>query len=176
MLLTELQSLVESCELISIERDCHDEELTGFIRYLSDSLVTMQLFDNEGNYEGFAAFEFSQISEVFWGNREHKAIRHLIDSKPAPKEVRLESTDFASAIQELNQQFPSLCLHSSNDEDRYEIAHIEASDEDWCKILAFSTMKSLSRTFKLIKRDVITRVVVDSPYQNAIVDLHSLDC
>lgn len=173
MLLSELQQLTDSRELVSIERDCHDEELTGLISYLSDSLVTMQLFANEGDYEGFAAFEFDQISEVFWGNREHKAIRHLIDSKQAPKEVKLESSDFASAIAELNQNYSSLCLHSSNDEDRYDIAHIEASDEHWCKILTFSTMKSLSRTYKMIKTELITRVVVDSPYQNSIVELHS---
>lgn len=175
MLLPELRKLADSNELISIKRDCHDEELTGLISYLSDSLVTMQLFANEGEYEGFAAFEFSQIEEVFWGDREHKAIRHLIDSKQASKPIELESTDFASAMAELNQQHSSLCLHSSNDEDSYDIAHIEAFDENWCKILTFSTMKTLSRAHKMIKTELVTRVVVDSPYQHSIVELHSSD-
>ena len=175
MLLSELTLLADSRELVSIERDCHDEELTGFVCYLSDSLVTMQLFANDGNYQGFAAFEFDQISEVFWGNREHKAIRHLIDGRESPKQPQLESTDFASAIIELNQHYPSVCLHSSSDEDLYDIAHIEAIDERWCKLLTFSTMKSLSRTYKIIRTELITRIVVDSPYQNSIVELHSVN-
>lgn len=175
MLLQELEKLAAANELVSIERNCHDEELTGLLRHVSDSLITMHLFANAGDYEGFAAFEFDQIEEMFWGNREHRAIRLLIDARPTPKDLDLESTDFTSVIDEFNNSYPSLCLHSSNNEDRYDIAHIEERDDDWCKILTFSTMKSLSRTYKMIETDRITRVVVNSPYQNGIVDLHGSD-
>lgn len=172
MLLQELEKLAAANELISIERNCHDEELTGLLCHVSDSLITMHLFANAGDYEGFAAFEFDQIEELFWGNREHKAIRMLVDARPAPENVNLDSIDFANAIDELNRSHPSLCLHSSNSEDRYDIAHIEERDDNWCKILTFSTMKSLSRTYKMIKTDLITRVLVNSPYQIDIVYLH----
>lgn len=175
MLLSELQKLAEEGELVSIERDCHDEELTGLISDLSDSLVAMQLFANEGEYQGFAVFEFDQISEVFWGNREHKAIRHLVDARQIPKRIEFKSTDFVSVMAELNQNHTSLCLHLANDEDRYDIAHIESFDENWSKILTYSPMRSLSRTYKMIRTDLITRIVVDSPYQKSIVELHARD-
>ncbi|MEM8671692.1 MAG: hypothetical protein AAGG48_29510 [Planctomycetota bacterium] len=172
MLLQELEKLAAANELVSIERNCHDEELTGLLCHVSDSLITMHLFASAGDYEGFAVFEFDQVEEMFWGNREHRAIRLLVDARGAPQNVNLESTDFASAIDELNRSYASLCLHSSNDEDHYEIAHIEERDDNWCKIQTFSPMKSLSRTYKMIKTDLITRVVVNSPYQIDIVNLH----
>ena len=87
----------------------------------------------------------------------------------------LNSGNLFDAIRELNKTHPSVCLHSSNDEDRYDIGKIEKCDENWCKLLTFSTMKTLSRTLKLIRTDLITRVVVDSPYQNSIVSLHLSD-
>lgn len=175
MLLAELQNLAKTRELVSIARDCHDEEVTGFVEFVSEDLVTMQLFDNAGLYVGFAVFEFDQICEVFWGNREHRALRQLIDSREPPPAVELEADDFLSAVFELNDRFPSVCLHPADDEDHYEIANIEACDEDWCRILTFSPMKTLSRTSKLIRTESITRVVVQSAYQDSIVALHSLD-
>lgn len=175
MLLEELQQLSEEQELVSIARDCHDEEITGFVESVSPSLVSMQLFDNAGLYLGFAVFEFDQICEVFWGNREHAALRHLIDGRESPPPVALESDEFLPAVFELCDRFDSVCLHPADDEDHYEIATIEACDEDWCKILTFSPMKTLSRTTKLIRTESIARVVVQSPYQESIVALHAMD-
>ena len=173
MLLDELKQLAQNNELVSITRNCHDEELTGLLRTVSDSIVTISLFGNEGGYEGFAVFEFNQIEELYWGNREHKAIRNLVDSHVIPDFPSLNSDNFLDALKELNKTYQSVCLHSSNDEDRYEIGKIERLNKNWCKLLTFSTMKTLSRMQKIIRTDLITRVVVDSPYQNSIVSLHS---
>ncbi|MBX2853222.1 MAG: hypothetical protein KTR15_15920, partial [Phycisphaeraceae bacterium] len=173
MLLEELYKLADAGELISVERDCHDVELTGLLSHVSDSLIAMHLFTNEGDFDGIAIFKFDQIEEVYWGNREHKAIQLLIDQSVELPHIEVAHDDFFSAIVELNAKYPSICVHSAHAESRYDIAHIEDYDHDWCKILTFSPMKSLSRTYKLIQSQSISRIVVESPYQNGIVRLHS---
>lgn len=174
LLFSELKQLAEARELISIERDCHDEELTGFIGTLTENMVSMQLFNNDGEFDGFTFFQFSQITQVFWGNREHQAILHLTKQKSAPEMPILVSSDLSDAILELNQRYSSLCFHEAHDEDRFNVAVIEEHDEDWYKIQTFSIRKSLSRLNKIINANTISRVVVDSPYQNRIVELHTL--
>ena len=56
MLITKLLRLKLQSELVSIERYCHDEELTGFICDANDEITSMTLYDNEGNYIGFTVF------------------------------------------------------------------------------------------------------------------------
>ena len=173
MLLTELENLSASSELISIDRNCHDEELTGIVCFVSDTVISMQLFSDGGFYRGFAVFEFDQVAEVYWGNREHRAIRHLIDQNSRPEPIVLSSTSFLESMLELNEKYSSVSIHSSNDEDRFDIAKIVSSDENWCKIQTFSAKRTLSPMTKIIKTELITRIVVESPYQNQIVELHS---
>ncbi len=173
MLVPELKKLKLQSQLVSIERDCHDEELTGYICDIDDQITSMHLFDNDGVYEGFTVFETEQITEVYWGNREHLAIAHLA-SQNAPKTTpKLESKDFQEIITEFNSKHESLCFHAGGNEDAYDIASITEFDDTWFKLKTFSIKKSLSPLHKLILRESITRIVVNSPYQNKIVELHS---
>lgn len=173
MLVEELNIHANNKELISVERDCHDEELTGYILKADDNLVLMTLVDCDGIFEGFSVFKTDQITEVFWGNREHQALSILSSSVPSLPPPSFESSELEDIIIEASQEFSSVCLHSSHDEDNFDIAEIEAHDEEWLKIYTFGVKRTLSRMKKLMKIDAISRVVVDSPYQNGIVELHS---
>ena len=175
MLVEELQKLSQNDVLVSIDRDCHDEELTGFICQVSESVITMQLFTNNGDYDGFTLFETNQIESVWWGNREHHAIQHLVELKQLPDRILFENLNFFDAILELNDQKPSLEIYCSNDEDRFDIGKIEAMYEDWCKITTFSKKATLSPMKRIFRIDSISRVSVDSPYQKSIVALHQTD-
>jgi hypothetical protein len=55
------------------------------------------------------------------------------------------------------------------------MAKIEEVSDDWLKLLTFGPKRSLSKMFKLIKLDAVSRVDVNSPYQNNIVKLHDSD-
>jgi hypothetical protein len=171
MLLTELTLLKNSNELISIERDCHDEELTGYLIIVSENIIGMNLIDNDGVFEGFTLFETAQINEVFWGNREHKAIDSLANKVPRPVAPQILSTEFQPAVLEIEKLFSSISIHSHHSEDKFDLGEIIKSDDEWVKICTFGTKKTLSRMNKLFLRECISRVVVNSPYQNKIVEL-----
>lgn len=173
MLVEELNIHANNKELISVERDCHDEELTGYILKADDNLVSMTLVDCDGIFEGFTVFKTDQITEVFWGNREHQALSILSGSVPSLTPPSFEASEFEEIIIEALEKFPSVCLYQHHDEDNFDIAQIEAHDEEWLKIYTFGGKKTLSRMKKLMKIDAISRIDVDSPYQNGIVELHS---
>ncbi len=174
MLVTELKKLKLQSELISIERNCHTDELTGFIEKINDEYILMSLYSGEGVYEGLSLFETDQVEEVFWGNREHKAIAHLINSSRATV-PKLVSKTFQDAILELNDKYESLCFYKIHGEDNFDIGKIEDHDEDWFKMRTYGIRRTLSRMQKITLREDISRVEVDSPYQKQIVDLHKVD-
>ena len=135
----------------------------------------MHLYTDDGDYDGFTVFETGQITEVFWGNREHRAISHLVAKGEAAIAPTFKSNEFQDIIIELNTEFENLCFHESGCEDNFDIGYIENHDEKWLKIHTFSVKKSLSRMYKLILRDSISRIVINSPYQNKD-ERHSADC
>ena len=173
MLTTELKKLMLQSEIVSIERDCHDEELTGILCDTNYHITSMHLYTNEGEYDGFTVFETNQITEVFWGNREHKAIDYLVKKNGVKKNPKLTAKEFHEIMIELNAHFSSLCFHPVNCEDKFDIAVIKKHDEEWLKLRTYGVKKSLSRLNKLILKETISRIVVDSPYQNQIVELHA---
>ncbi|MDG9669200.1 hypothetical protein ONV78_15770 [Hahella sp. CR1] len=172
MLIKELNALKENQELVSIERNCHDEELTGFIHTATEGVIIMSLFSNDGDYEGIAIFETEQISEVYWGNREHKAITSLIDASQEINFPVVEGKIFPDILIELNSAYESLCLYQSHSEGQFNVGKILDHDKDWLKLHAFAGKKTLSPLNKLIPMDDISRIVIDSPYQKKIVNLH----
>ncbi len=171
MLISELVKLKNSKELISIERDCHDEELTGYLVNITEQVVVMNLVDNDGLYEGLTVFETEQINEVFWGNREHKAINHLANKQTFPDLLSFNVTSFQETILELSKSSKSISIHCHYSEEKFDICEITKYDDNWFKIKTFGIKKTLSRMDKLFCRECISRVVVNSPYQNSIVEL-----
>ncbi|MBV1928845.1 MAG: hypothetical protein KUG81_04970 [Gammaproteobacteria bacterium] len=175
MLLTQLKELQLQSELISVNRSCHDEELTGIVCGADDNITSMHLYDNDGVYDGFTIFETYQVEEIFWGNREHKAISYLIEDKKKLYTPKLESKEFKEAIIELNSHFSSISFYASNDEDNFHMGKIESHDGTWLKINTFAIKNSLSPMKRLMQWESISRVDVNSPYQNKIVDLHKTE-
>lgn len=172
MLLNELRKLKKNQTFLSVERDCGEDELTGYVLVVNKQFVVMSLYDSTGGFDGFTMFETDQIDEVYWGNREHKAIELLVNSsssKPLPK---FEASKFVDAMSEVNSAFSSLCLYSHHSENHFDIAHITAADTKWLKLHTFGKKGNLSRLTKMIRVDAISRVDFDSPYQNGIVHLH----
>ena len=175
MIISELKKLKLQGELVSIERNCHDEELTGLISLVNEEIIAMNIYTDDGDFEGFTVFETGQITEVFWGNREHKAISNLVSKSKIELPVELESEDFQGTISELSKKFGNLCIHEGGNEDKYEIAEIDSMDDEWLKIHTYGIKRSLSRMYKILLRDSVSRIVVNSPYQNKIVGLHTED-
>ena len=176
MIVKELKKLILQSELVSIERDCNDEDLRGIVAFVTVNLCGMHLFTDQGEYDGFTLFETTQIEEVYWGNREHKAIKACIPKDLIKYETpNITSNHFIDAILDLSQFSKSLCFYQYGDEDMFCIGEILDKDEEWLKLNAWGVKKSLSRKQILLKIGNISRVVANSPYQLQIVNLHSID-
>ena len=172
MLKNELKVLKEKSEYVSIERSCHDEEISGVISQVGSDLVTMSLYTSDGIFDGFCVFEVAQIEEVFWGNREHQAISELIKSRGAKPSLNINSDSFDDAVLELSSKFETLCIYKHNDEDNFDIVSIIDNNDGWLKVSCYGPKKSLSVLQKLIPIASISRIVADSPYQKDILFLH----
>ena len=171
MLTQELKKLKLQSELISVSRDCSDEDLTGTIEFVSDDAVVMCLYTDDGEYDGFTLFETHQIDCLFWGNREHEAIKLLVNEYGEHKKLKLHQQSFESLLFELAETHSQLCFFHQQEEDSFDIGEIKAKDKEWIKIHTYGPKNSLSRLYKLIRIDTITRVTVDSPYQNKLLEL-----
>jgi len=174
MLLRELHKLQLQQKLISIDRGCHNEELTGFLVKATESYVLLQLFTDDGDYDGLSLFEIDQIEEVFWGNREHEAIAALIDKSKPANLPKLETESFTEAMRELIDKFSSVMVFTHHDEDNFSIAQVTEQDDEWLKLYTFGPKRSLSRLNQLVRKDNVSRLSVDSPYQRNIEALHNL--
>ncbi len=173
MLISELKQLQLRSETITIERDCSDDCLLGLISQVGGDFTAMHLFTDEGLYNGFSLFEIDQITQVYWGNREHSAIAHQISKAEPVTTPKIYSQTFQDAVIELDKAFDSTCFFEDG-ENGFDVGKIEKYDDEWIKIQTFSNKKSLSPLKMLILREEITQVVVNSPYQNQLVELHKM--
>jgi hypothetical protein len=171
MLLQELKKLKLCKELVTIARSCGDEDITGCIELINAEVTMMSLFDVEGVFDGYTVFYTHQIFEVFWGNREHRGIALLVQKYGKKDKLVVAGDTFIDIIDSLTRHYASLCIYT-DDESSYDVAVIENRTEDWVKIKTFGSRDSLSSMLKLLQVCDITRVDVDSPYQNKIVELN----
>lgn len=173
MIISELKKIILQSELVSIERDCHDEELTGFVCEANENIVVMKLFTDDGDYDGFTVFETSQINEIYWGNREHKAIAHLVSKNETRNSIpKFKKEEFKDIIIEAGKSYENICIYLAGSEENFDIAQILESDNVWVKIHTYGVKSSLSRKYKMQLVDDISRIVIGSPYQNKIVSLY----
>ena len=172
MLLNELEKLIEQNTLVSISRDDVDaEQLTGHVIQVSERLIVMRLCTDEGKFDGFTLFPLDQITEVCWGNREHRCISVLVEEKVAsiPK---LNLSSFESALSDLGERFKALAFMENGNERKFYVASVTAIDGDWIKLECLGTKKTLSNLTKIISTTGFSRIEFDSPYIRNCVSLH----
>lgn len=172
MILQELKKLKLQSELMSIRRHCSEDNLTGSVELITDELVVLCLWNDEGRFNGFTLFELSQINEVIWGSRELKAIAMLVKRYGEKPSFSLKSQSFFEALDELSQRYSTLCLYHEHGENSFDIAKVENQSGEWIKISTFGPKRTLTRTNKLIYLKHILRITVDSPYQSTVIEVH----
>ncbi len=172
MMLQEIKKLISGQELVSLELADNDaSELTGFFLSASSDLIVMQLIANDGSTDGFTLFEPELINELFWGNREHQCIQRLVQKKSQITPILLKSTTFMEAMIELSARYHRIGIYSLDDSDHFEAASILKSDSKWLKLEALGSMKTLSKSFKIVRVENICRIEFDSPYLKDIAYL-----
>lgn len=172
MIIPELKKLKLQEEVVSLKRDSSEDDLTGIIEFVTNEVVALRLYTDDGVFDGFTIFEISQISEVMWGNRVHKAIALLIQKYGEKRRLSVTAETLIEIAAELSDIKTSICLYHSFGEDNFDICKIIGRDQDWLKLDTFGTKKTLSKLTKLIQTSSLLRLTVDSPYQDKIIELH----
>lgn len=172
MIIPELKQLQLKNEAVSVYRDCSNDELTGTVCKVNEHVTAMQLFHDDGTFEGMTIFETAQITDLVWGDRKHQATTKLISKLHPDALPKFESTEFRNIVLELGDHYDCLSIYSDGNESAFDIGTIEKYDETWIKIKSYGTRATLSPSYRIFLRSSIVRVVVNSPYQNAIYELH----
>jgi hypothetical protein len=172
MIIAELKKLKLQEEMISIKRDSSDDDLTGIVEFVTDEVMALRLYTDEGLFDGFTLFEISQITEVLWGDREHKAIALLTQKYGEKRRLTVTGQTLVEIAVELSKIKSSIYLYHSYNEDNLDLGKIISNDDEWLKLDTFGTIDTLSKSTKLIQVSSVVRVTVDSPYQDKLVELH----
>jgi hypothetical protein len=172
MIIPELKKLKLQEELVSINRDCGDDDLTGIVEFVTEEVIALRLYTEEGLFDGFTLFEINQISEILWGDREHKAMALLIQKHGEKRRLTVTSETLLEIAIELSSVKNSIYLFHSFNEDNLDLCKIISNDDEWLKLDVFGSIDTLSKSTKLIQSSSVLRITVDSPYQDKIVELH----
>jgi hypothetical protein len=176
MIVTELLKHQADQTLVSVERsDVSDDEIRGFILRADDDLVVMSMYSSDGEYEGLTLFPTSQITEVAWGNRELKAIRHLIVDDVQNNTPYIEGIELGEIIEELSRKYECVALMENGDESYFDVARLASYDQEWLKLECYGNKRTLSKYTKLTRVDNISRVEFDTIYVQRILRLHKTD-
>ncbi len=173
ILVKELKELQLKSEVAGIARDCSDNIHYGYICKVGNDYAAMHLYMSDGTYGGISVFKLEQITEVLWGNRNAKARAHINLKTSQPETPSFKANGFNDLILEFNEKYSSLEIYSDNDED-FHVGKVISHDDDWIKITTIGEKSSLSQGYALLERDSILRIMVNSPYQTGIMELHEL--
>jgi hypothetical protein len=172
MIIPELKKLKLQEELISIKRDCSEDDLIGVVEFVTDEVLALRLYTEDGLFDGFTLFEIDQITEVLWGDREHKAIALLTQKYGEKRRLTVTGQSLVEIAIELSRIKSSIYLYHNYNEDNLDLCKIISGDEEWLKLETFGTIDTLSKSTKLIQTASVFRVTVDSPYQDKIIELY----
>ena len=173
MLEQELEMLKSTAEVVFLYL-CGDEEpLTGIIHTANNRVTAMILFNDNGEYEGWTVFETENVTQLVWGNREHRALSQLIDTSLQRVLPLKGKMSFTQNMVELGSRLECIALYIQGENgDSYEIVKVTGFDVRWLKIHTFGSKETLSKGWKLIPRDDVIRIEVDTPYMNRMLLLH----
>ena len=159
--------------VITVGRDevC-DEQVTGVLADVNEDFVLMKMVSDAGEFDGFTVFPIGQITEVIWGNREHRCIAELLKKKTTISSPPITLDSIEGILAQLREEYDAVALMADGDETEFDVAQIITVDEDWVKIHCYGTTKTLSRIHKIVSIDSFSRIEFDTPYINKLLYLH----
>ncbi|WP_281649241.1 hypothetical protein [Parendozoicomonas sp. Alg238-R29] len=174
MLVKELESLKAAGELITLHLEGDEEALTGIVHTVNNRVTAMILFSDNGDYEGWTLLDTSSVTDLFWGNREHRAIARLIDTsfeRVLPMKSRMS---FDHSVVELGCRLECIGMFTCADEgdEHFTMGRVLEYDGHWLKVQTLGAKDTLSLGWKMIPRENVVRIEVDSPYMNRLLMLH----
>ncbi|MCL6269573.1 hypothetical protein M3P05_06415 [Sansalvadorimonas sp. 2012CJ34-2] len=172
MLLNELTALKKASELVTIVLDSCTDQLTGIIHTTNNRVTALVLYCEEGEYQGWTFFETDQINEIYWGDREHRAIASLIDNNLQRVLPIKNNATFSSCVVELGRRLECVGLYTFREEEGFDLVKIVDFSSEWLKVMAYGTKSTLSSGWKIIPREEVCRIEIDSPYINKTAQLH----
>ena len=173
MLVKELELLKSAGELISLYLHGSDEPLMGIVHTVNSRVTAMILFSENGDYEGWTLFETANITGMQWGDREHRAISRLVDTsfeRVLPVKGKMS---FGHSLVELGSRLECVGIFTCDEGDGgFTMGRVMDYDGQWLKVQTYGAKDTLSSGWKMIPREDVLRIEIDTPYMNRIILLH----
>lgn len=171
MLLEELQKLADAREIVTIERsETRESDVVGMILHAGVEVCAVLQLWTDGRYDGVTYFPTEQITEVYWGGRELACTRHLAKVPHVGTDALADVSSFARVVDTVGRE-RVIALYTG-DGDSITIAEVLETDDDWLKLGCYGSFKTLSTSIKLIRREAVTRIEVDTPFVKDLVSLY----
>ena len=174
MLVNELESLKSAGELVSLYLHGDEEPLLGIVHTINNRVTAMVLFSENGEYEGWTLFETANITGMLWGNREHRAIGRLIDTSYERVIPVKGKASFSHSLIELGARLECIGIFTCAEGEGggFDMGRIVDYDGHWLKVHIYGGKDTLSTGWKIMPREDVLRIEIDTPYMNKVVLLH----
>lgn len=161
---TFLAQLVKEQHLCDFFDDGSDESFYGFITGHSDSLIQIDLFDNEGRCDGVLILKIDDVSRLRWGSREIELTQELIGERTESPKIDLRT--LRTAARDLSIHFGHIAVTlGSHDSDLMLVGEIDNDDDDFLLLHEYGTRARGDRSHCIVRWSDITRVQAGGTYE-----------
>jgi hypothetical protein len=159
-----LTKLIEEQCLCDLFDDGSEESFYGFITGHSDSLIQIDLFDNEGRCDGVLILQIDDVSRIRWGSREIALTQELIRKRIGSPKIDLQT--LRTAARDLSVHFGHIAVTlGSHDSDLMLIGEIDNDDDELLLLHEYGTRARGDRSHCIVRWSDITRVQAGGAYE-----------
>lgn len=163
-----------SKKILDIFRDhLEAETIRGRILSISDALLQVEKFSDEGEYDGVSFIRMRDITRVRSGGREREFIERIaLKSNRRPSIIVLPDQNLWEAAVAIQKEAGYVVLLVEDiDPEICFIGEITAHDEEFVLLKEFGTLKTQDRRELIVERHAITRVDFDGGYETTIASI-----
>jgi len=169
--LTKLQS---EDILVDVFTDHFDESLYGFIRNFNDKYLLLEIYDDNGFYDGIIVFKREDITRIKWDNNGIKSHAQLITRhKQIEDFANIKIDNLEIIIKSISDYYDCLTIMIQDIESDWTIVgQVIDMDDDTIIVNEFGTMSTLDRGMLMISSADVTRIGAGSIYEKNLLKTH----
>ncbi len=161
---TLITKLIEEQCFCDLFDDGSEESFYGFITGYSDSLIQIDLFDEEGRFDGVLILQIDDVSRIRWGSREIELTQKLVGERLETSKIDLQS--LRTAAHDLSSHFGYIAVTlGAHDSELMLIGEIENEDDHFLLLHEYGTRARDDRSHCIVRWSDITRIQAGGTYE-----------
>jgi hypothetical protein len=165
--------IIDREELVSVFMDTYDENITGYVRKISDELLLLEAYELH-QLAGFKILNLDDITRIRWGNSELKYIHSAIKANLSHNENKINYDinieNKIDAVKSMQKLFGHVTLYMQHlNRNVCFIGEVSEIDEDTIILHEFGTFESQSRSYLLLAVQDINRIDANGIYEKQLL-------